>query len=96
MDGSRGEAGRGGGRGVVGSAGRTPTGFENNIKYPSSLQTLGGLAKELGLDYPTYATIPDTSFTCSGKNTGYYADPEAGCQVKEWKDGSLLVGKTEG
>ncbi|KAK4290967.1 hypothetical protein Pmani_036184 [Petrolisthes manimaculis] len=43
----------------------------NNNKYLSSL----------GQHYPTYATIPTTSFTCKGKNTGYYADPEARCQV---------------
>ena len=33
---------------------------------------------------PNYAhnNLPNTSFTCDGKATGgYYADPEAGCQV---------------
>lgn len=86
MGGSRGEAGRGRGGDV---------GFENNIKYPSSLETLGGLAGELGLDYPTYATIPDTSFTCSGKDTGYYADTEAGCQVRNLVGWVIIDGNLE-
>ncbi|KAK3865162.1 hypothetical protein Pcinc_029205 [Petrolisthes cinctipes] len=60
---------------VDGSSGEVGKGrgveAKNINKYLSSL----------GQHYPTYATIPTTSFTCKGKNTGYYADPEARCQV---------------
>lgn len=35
-----------------------------------------------GRDYPTYAFPPDTSFRCQDQRfPGYYADPEARCQV---------------
>ena len=35
-----------------------------------------------GEDYPIYAEVPDTSFSCDGQvDGGYYADPEAECQV---------------
>ena len=35
-----------------------------------------------GADYPIYASIPDTSFSCDGQlEGGYYADSEAECQV---------------
>ena len=37
---------------------------------------------EAGIDYPTLANIPDTSFSCLNRvNGGYYADVETGCQV---------------
>ncbi|GFT75250.1 uncharacterized protein NPIL_58831 [Nephila pilipes] len=35
---------------------------------------------EVGVNFPGYSSIPKTNFQCKGKN-GYYADPEAGCQV---------------
>jgi len=35
-----------------------------------------------GEDYPILAEVPDTSFLCDGQaDGGYYADPEAECQV---------------
>ena len=35
-----------------------------------------------GKDYPDYAAVPETSFSCDGRaQGGYYGDPEAGCQV---------------
>merc|ERR1719419_2243419 len=34
-----------------------------------------------GEDYPVYAEVPTTGFSCSGRvEGGYYADPEADCQ----------------
>ena len=34
------------------------------------------------VDYPTYSSIPDTTFTCGSRITGgFYADVEARCQV---------------
>merc|ERR1712130_413103 len=35
-----------------------------------------------GEDYPIYAEVPETAFTCDGQvDGGYYADVEAECQV---------------
>jgi hypothetical protein len=35
-----------------------------------------------GDDYPIFAEVPETSFLCDGQaDGGYYADPEAQCQV---------------
>ena len=35
-----------------------------------------------GQDYPIYAEVPETSFSCNGQvDGGYYADPDAECQV---------------
>merc|ERR1711976_573615 len=35
-----------------------------------------------GEDYPIYANVPDTGFTCDGLvEGGYYADPNAECQA---------------
>ena len=35
-----------------------------------------------GEDYPIYAEVPDTGFTCDGQvEGGKYADPAAECQV---------------
>ena len=37
-----------------------------------------------GEDYPIYAEVPETSFSCDGQvEGGYYADPEAECQVRK-------------
>ena len=43
------------------------------------LQWLQGVCS--GEDYPVFAFPPDTSFLCSGRVQGYYADPEADCQT---------------
>ena len=38
-----------------------------------------------GEDYPIYANVPDTGFTCDGLvEGGYYADPDAECQVGKY------------
>ncbi|KAG7210017.1 hypothetical protein KM043_011597 [Ampulex compressa] len=38
-----------------------------------------------GVDYPIYNSVPfGLTFTCGGKLPGYYADPEARCQVWHW------------
>jgi hypothetical protein len=35
-----------------------------------------------GQDYPIYAEVPETGFSCTGQvDGGYYADPDAQCQV---------------
>ena len=33
------------------------------------------------MDYPILSTAPQTTFSCSDKVDGYYADQEAQCQV---------------
>ena len=36
---------------------------------------------EPGVDYPVFAEVQDTSFSCEGRVIGgYYADPEMDCQ----------------
>ena len=47
-------------------------------------ETIPGVAGE---DYPIYAEVPDTGFTCDGQvEGGKYADPGAECQVTSfWK-----------
>merc|ERR1711953_1392738 len=46
---------------------------------------VAGLEKNIpgtpGEDYPIFAFPPDTNFICDGKIEGYYADPEADCQL---------------
>lgn len=38
-----------------------------------------------GVDYPIYNSVPfGLTFTCGGKLPGYYADPEARCQVRPY------------
>ncbi|XP_045596009.1 U-scoloptoxin(01)-Er1a isoform X2 [Procambarus clarkii] len=38
-----------------------------------------------GVDYPTYSEVPPgLTFSCTDKIPGYYADPEAQCQVWHW------------
>lgn len=32
-------------------------------------------------DYPIFDFIPKTTFTCQGREAGYFADQEANCQV---------------
>ncbi|XP_069678519.1 uncharacterized protein [Periplaneta americana] len=36
---------------------------------------------EPGVDYPTFNAVPDTGFSCEGRDEGYYADMSTGCQV---------------
>merc|ERR1712006_65422 len=34
-----------------------------------------------GEDFPIFGELPSTSFLCDGRLPGYYADPEADCQM---------------
>ncbi|KAF2365577.1 Chitin binding domain [Trinorchestia longiramus] len=43
-------------------------------------ETLNLLTSEVS-DFPTYSSVPNTSFRCEGRYPGYYADLEAKCQV---------------
>ncbi|CAH0724304.1 unnamed protein product, partial [Brenthis ino] len=51
--------------------------FDNGHGWDIRLAVPG----EPGSDYPVLNSIPRTSFTCSGKEPGYYADTETDCQV---------------
>jgi len=55
--------------------------------YEGASDAAGGSLEETipgvpGDDYPIFAEVPETSFLCDGQvDGGYYADPEAECQV---------------
>nr|CAD7454491.1 unnamed protein product [Timema tahoe] len=45
-----------------------------------------------GVDYPVFDKAPDTGFTCDAQAVpGYYADPQAGCQVASPKTPLTLL-----
>lgn len=46
-------------------------------------QVYQGVMGRPGVDFPTFSTIPVTSFSCRGvKKSGYYADLDTDCQVR--------------
>lgn len=48
----------------------------------SPYQTEGSTPGRAGVDYPAYAEIPETEFTCkSQRYKGFFADPDTNCQV---------------
>ncbi|XP_063586289.1 uncharacterized protein LOC134763656 [Penaeus indicus] len=56
--------------------GKTQTVLNSDDPYVNSIPGRSGI------DYPTFQTLPKTGFDCSSKQSGgYYADPEADCQV---------------
>jgi len=64
----------------VGGAGddqSSPAGGDDNLAMLE--KSVPGIPGE---DYPIYAEVPETGFACDGQvDGGYYADPEAECQV---------------
>jgi len=53
---------------------------DKNYFVICTLQQVDGYTP--GVDYPIYNSVPfGLAFTCGGKLPGYYADPEARCQV---------------
>jgi hypothetical protein len=49
--------------------------------FPAT-NTEGGTPGYPGVDYPTYSSIPETSFTCKNQRyKGFFGDPETSCQV---------------
>ena len=43
---------------------------------------MDGIPGEAGKDYPTFYSFPETGFDCDQQLfPGYYADPEANCQM---------------
>ena len=75
--------GGGGGAGARGGGGGGGVGGGGDDIGDLS-ETIPGIAGE---DYPIYAEVPDTGFTCDGQvEGGKYADPGAECQVTSfWK-----------
>merc|ERR1711931_6823 len=74
---SGGFGGSGGGYDGAGGAGGFSDAAGGN--EGSLEETIPGIP---GDDYPIFAEVPDTSFLCDGQaDGGYYADPEAECQV---------------
>merc|ERR1712106_764098 len=67
----------GGDQDVYQGAASSPAGSDDNL---AMLQT--SIPGVPGEDYPIYAEVPETAFACDGQvDGGYYADPEAECQV---------------
>ena len=80
----RGGGGAGGGAGARGGGGGGGNGGGGGGDVGDLSETIPGVAGE---DYPIYAEVPDTGFTCDGQvEGGKYADPGAECQVTSfWK-----------
>ena len=58
-------------------AASAPAGSDDNIAMLE--KAVPGIPGE---DYPIYAEVPESGFSCDGQvDGGYYADPEAQCQV---------------
>ncbi|XP_037941087.1 serine-rich adhesin for platelets [Teleopsis dalmanni] len=52
--------------------------FMSTNQYFDLRHTIPG---EPEVDYPIYSAVPKTSFECTGKHEGYYADMESRCQA---------------
>jgi len=62
---------------VYQGAASSPAGSDDNIAMLE--KAVPGVPGE---DYPIYAEVPESGFSCDGQvDGGYYADPEAECQV---------------
>ncbi|XP_031785682.1 uncharacterized protein LOC103316175 [Nasonia vitripennis] len=62
-------------------------GEKENAGYDDLKSNVPG---EPGIDYPAFVRIPRTTFSCIGRDRGYYADEEAGCQVFHVCDEGLV------
>ncbi|XP_073944875.1 uncharacterized protein, partial [Choristoneura fumiferana] len=60
-----------------GQSGRAPRQDHNGRGWDIRLAVPG----QPGNDYPTLGNIPRTSFSCAGREPGYYADLETNCQA---------------
>jgi len=78
--------GSGFGGGSSGFGGSDGNGGFNDVGGGAGSGDSGSLEETIpgvpGDDYPIFAEVPETSFLCDGQSEGgYYADPEAECQV---------------
>jgi len=77
----------GGSSGGFGGSGSGYDGAGGAGEFSDAAGGSGGSLEETipgvpGDDYPIFAEVPETSFFCDGQaDGGYYADPEAECQV---------------
>lgn len=63
----------------------TPRPVTSSMSYGPAPTTMVPATPPESLPYPSYTSIPpDLGFTCTGRLDGYYADPEAQCQVWHW------------
>merc|ERR1719460_3526046 len=64
---------------VYGASDAVPTYAAGDDALAALGDTIPGVPGE---DYPIYAEVPESGFTCDGQvDGGYYADPEAECQA---------------
>ncbi|XP_033219625.1 uncharacterized protein LOC117174531 [Belonocnema kinseyi] len=56
-------------------------GFEKGQYRFGASDIRSNVPGEPGIDYPAYERLPQTSFSCEGRDRGYYADVQAGCQM---------------
>ena len=65
---------------------------EGREKRQASDGFIKGIPGEANVDYPTLASVPDTSFSCANRvEGGYYADVETECQVFHVCGGSRSI-----
>ncbi|XP_046990208.1 uncharacterized protein LOC124595489 [Schistocerca americana] len=76
-------------------AAKLPHGFKPQNYYGGVTSTQifpdpysdGSTPGRAGVDYPTYSTIPQTSFSCKTQRyKGFFGDPETSCQVWHYCD----------
>merc|ERR1711936_1260862 len=71
---------------ALGAYGQPQYGDDLDTAASDASDPLAALAANVpgvpGEDYPIYAEVPETAFSCEGQvDGGYYADPEAECQA---------------
>ncbi|XP_032671967.1 uncharacterized protein LOC116844501 [Odontomachus brunneus] len=59
----------------------------SEMKMPKTSAKYGATRGKPSVDYPAYATIPETSFSCKEQRyKGFFGDPATGCQVWHYCD----------
>lgn len=69
--------------------------LDNNPSVPNPdheyFQYFQGVEGRPGIDFPVYSYIPRTAFNCRGIESGYYADLDTDCQVRNNKNPYFIV-----
>ncbi|XP_014477491.1 PREDICTED: uncharacterized protein LOC106745949 isoform X2 [Dinoponera quadriceps] len=64
-----------------------PNEITSGTKMPKTSAKYGATRGKPNVDYPAYATIPETSFSCKEQRyKGFFGDPATGCQVWHYCD----------
>ncbi|XP_046467949.1 uncharacterized protein [Neodiprion pinetum] len=65
-----------------------PDGASSHVQnFPPTPLKYGATRGKPNVDYPAYATIPKTGFSCSTQRyKGFFGDPDTGCQVWHYCD----------